>query len=261
MVRGEALLFLRLLTVGVNSCTVGIGGDVQNGVEVKAAVQLFDFCLQRSSHGFVLRPAGCDNQAGHQTELGIDLADDFQASFLVGAAVYAADDVGLGNAAGFDALAGDLQCGCFLCGGGQQHDSHVAVIVVRCGIVHIGGERGSVVLHHQRGQQNVLFGIGRHAAGDGDGFLCVLRGVRRLVRVKHVHQDDGGVVINTEVGVHTLAKSEVLEVVRVAEGFLALCKTVTELRGVRCLVRVFCQVNGGRAENDLQASAGRGGGG
>ena len=126
VVRGEALLLLRLLTVGVNSCAVGIGRNVQNGVEVKAAVQLFNLCLQRSSHGCVLRPAGCDNQAGHQAELGIDLADDFQASFLVGAAVYAADDVGLGNAAGLDALAGDLQRGCFLCGGGQQHDSRPA---------------------------------------------------------------------------------------------------------------------------------------
>ena len=179
----------------------------------------------------------------------------------MGAAVYAADNVALSNAAGLEALAGDLQRTGALCGFGEQHDGYVAVIIVRCGIVHVGGERSGVVLYHQRGQQNILLSIGCHAAGDGDAFLRVFRGVRCLVRVKHVYQDNRGVIVNAEVGVHALAKGEILEVVRIAQGFLALCKAVTEFRGVRCLVGVFCQVDGGRAENDLQASAGRGGGG
>ena len=77
----------------------------------------------------------------------------------------------------------------------------------------------------------------------------------RLIGIQHVHQDNGRNVENLETGANALAKGEVLEIVRIADGLHSLLVAVNQLWGVDRRRWVFRQVNGRRAENDLQASA------
>ena len=247
--------FLGALYAGVNHRAVTVRGNVQKATAIKIAVDVLGLGLEGCRYSGGVAPAGCQDQAGHHAQGGVNLADQFQAGFLAGGGVHAAHNVGSGHAGGFQAGAAHGQTAGLLGRRGKQRNGHAAVVLMCRLVVAAGHQGGAAVLHGQGVQQHIFLVIQHHAVHNVAAFRLVLRDVGRLVGIQHVHQDNGRNVENLETGANALAKGEVLEIVRIADGLHSLLVAVNQLGGVDRRRGVFRQVNGRRAENDLQASA------
>lgn len=95
-------------------------------------------------------------------------------------------------------------------------------------VVAAGHQGGAAVLHGQGVQQHIFLVIQHHAVHNVAAFRLVLRDVGRLIGIQHVHQDNGRNVENLETGANALAKGEVLEIVRIADGLHSLLVAVNQ---------------------------------
>ena len=239
--------------VDLRAVLLCVRGNVQIGHAVEVPVDPLGLGLQGCRHGGVVAPSGGQQDPGRHAETGIDLAHQFQAGFLPGQGVHAAHNVRRRHAVRFQAGAGHFQGFRLLGGLGQDGDRHRAVLRVGGHVVAAGHQGGVRVLDHDGVQEDKLLCVGHGTVRHGALLLRVLRGMAALAGVQHIHQDNGRHVEHAETGVHALAKGEVLEVVRIAHGLLALREGIAHHGLVDGRRRIRRHVDRGGAEDDLQA--------
>ena len=239
--------------VDLRAVLLRVRGNVQIGHAVEIPVDPLGLGLQGRRHGGVVAPSGGQQDPGRHAETGIDLSHQFQAGFLPGHGVHAAHNVRRRHAVRFQTGAGHDQ-GFRLPGGLVQNgDRHRAVLRVGGHVVAAGHQGGGGVLDLDGVQEDKLLSVGHGPVHHVASLLRVLRDVAGLAGIQHIHQDNGRHVEHAETGVHALAKGEVLEVVRIAHGLLALREGIAHHRLVDGRRRVRRQVDRRRAENNLQA--------
>ena len=238
-----------------------VRGNIQQAVADENAVDGLGFRLERRRHHRVPAPAGGQQQARHHAQFGVDVADQLHARFLARQGVHAAHHVRTGHTGGVQALGRHGQRVGLLGRLGQNGDQHVAVIVVGGNIVTLRHQGGVPVLDLQGVQQDIGLFINHLAVRHGAVLRRVHGGVAGLAGIQHVHQDNGRHIEHAETGVNALAQGKVLEVVGIPHILLALRERVAQHGLVYRRRRISGQVNGGGAENHLQARAALNGGG
>ena len=255
MVGTCAQFFLCRFHIGVHGCTGAVGGNIQICVAVEIPVDFGGLCLEGRRHHGIVGPARGQQNTRDQSQLGVNLAHQLQAGFRPGGTAHATHNILLGYAGGVQARGGNGQAFRFLRTLGDQCDHHISVIVVSRRVVGIFHQCGVPVLDLHGADQGIGHSVDRLPVSHINAGRLVLLDVLGIVRIQHIHQNDGGIVENPEIHINALTKREILEVVGIPHGGLALRKAVTQFRCVCRLGRIVRQVNGGRSENHLEGGA------